>query len=116
MAVALLLVEAAPIAHAQAVQPLDVAVDVVCSEMQPRVASMVEEHMVNWSVVCSCAKASAGSDRKLGEYLTKYSIDLRRPPENERVRSYIAGRLLQSIFSCYASSLDSVLNASTALQ
>ena len=109
-------------AIAQEAHVIDQAIDATCSAFlapvlgRKDIAILVAERSIDSAVVCSCAKTSVHEDRRLAEYLAMDNNAFNQRFEEPRARSYVLGRLLNSVLSCFATELNATLAASTAIK
>lgn len=80
------------------------------------IARLTAERTIDSQVVCSCAKKSTRADIRLSPYFSMDREALAAQTEAAPLRSYILGRILQSVLACFSSELNETLNASTAVK
>lgn len=80
------------------------------------IARLAAERTIDSQIVCACAKKSTRADTRLAPYFSMDREVLAAQTEAAPLRSYIIGRILQSVLACFSSELNETLNASTAVK
>jgi hypothetical protein len=80
------------------------------------IAIVLAERAIDAQSVCSCGRARLELDGRLAEFLAMDNETFVNRVQDERVRSYIVTRVMQSLVQCLATELDKSLAASTAVK
>jgi hypothetical protein len=101
---------------------IDETVDATCTAFlapvlgRQDIARLATERTIDSRVVCSCAKKNTRDDTRLSQYFSMNRELLAAQTEAGPIRSYILGRILQSVLTCFSAELSETLNASTAVK
>ena len=80
------------------------------------IATLATERSIDAAVVCPCASKNVYSDPRLSSFVAMSDETLLKATEPNAVRSYVIGRVLQSVLQCFSQELDSTLKASSAVK
>lgn len=80
------------------------------------IAILVAERSIDAAAVCPCASGNVHGDPRLAPFLAMPDDAFVKAVEPAPVRSYVIGRVLQSVIQCFSQELDSTLKASTAIK
>ena len=80
------------------------------------IAALATERSIDAAVVCPCASKNVYSDPRLSSFVSMSDEIFLKATEPNAVRSYVIGRVLQSVLQCFSQELDSTLKASSAVK
>ena len=109
-------------ASAQEQNTIDQAVEATCNAFlapmlgRKEIATLAMARSIDSRTVCSCARKNVYNDKRLSELLTKPDEEIVRVTDAPPVRTYVLGRMMQSVLLCFSQELDATLSASTVLK
>ena len=112
-----LTISAAPV-QAQETKVIGQLVDATCTSFlapvlgRKEIATLAAARGIDSRQVCSCANRSVAADSRLAPLLGQGDEAILRATEDLQLRSYVIGRVLNSVLQCFSQELDATLVAS----
>jgi hypothetical protein len=104
-------------AMAQDANLIDQATDATCTSFlapvlgRKDIAIIATARSIKSEDVCGCAKARTREDSRLTAYYALDNDSLAQKTNDAKIRSYIIGRVLQSVLACFGNELGTSLDA-----
>ena len=104
--------------EAQETRVISQLVDATCTSFlaptlgRKEIATLAAVRGIDSRLVCSCANRSVEADPRLASLLGQADEAILRATEDPQLRSYVVGRVLNSVLQCFSQELDATLVAS----